>query len=99
MKDSSFLNYIPSGKENAISAAQLAVRLGVDLRSVREMVHGARRSGCLILSGNAGYWRSDSLPELKEFYKRMRNMSVETLAAAEAARATISEIEGVEYGR
>lgn len=93
-RDYSFLTeHIPYGKQNAISGEQLAQRLNTNVRKMCKMIHSARVSGVLILSGDAGYWRSENLDEIKEFYKRMRSQGIGTLAAAKSARLKIKEIE------
>lgn len=93
MKTINIVELIPEGKENAKRAFRLAEELHMDERTVRSMIHEARRNGFLILSGDAGYWRSDNLSELKQFYKRMRAMGIGTLAAAKTARLKIRELE------
>lgn len=85
---------VPYGKQNAISGQQLAKRLHKNVRGMCSLIHEARMSGLLILSGDAGYWRSENLDELKEFYKRMRSQGIGTLAAAKSARLKIKELEG-----
>ena len=96
-EDFSFLtDHIPFGEECAVSAKQLARELNTDVRTVRDVVHRARIAGILILSGDAGYWRSDDQQELKRFCARMFSMGQEILAAAEAARCALEELEGGE---
>lgn len=87
-------DYIPYGRENAISTARLAARLDMSVRQMRRLIHEARVNGMLILSGNPGYWRSDDLEELKAFYKRMRHLGIGTFSAAKVARLKIKELEG-----
>lgn len=88
------LELVPYGKQNAISGQQLAKRLHMNVRGMCALIHEARVSGLLILSGDAGYWRSENPDELKEFYKRMRSQGIGTLAAAKSARLKIKELEG-----
>ena len=93
-RDYSFLlELIPYGKQNAISGERLAKKLNMNVRGLCALIHSARVSGLLILSGDVGYWRSDNLDEMKEFYKRMRSQGIGTLAAAKSARLKIKEIE------
>lgn len=50
---------IPKGKKNAVKGSLLATMLGVDERTVREMVVKARNDGAIILNqggGNNGYF-------------------------------------------
>ena len=96
-KEFSFLtDLLPFGEANAVSAKQLARELNTDVRTVRDAVHRARIAGILILSGDAGYWRSDDRQELKRFCARMMSMGREVLTAAEAARCALEELEGGE---
>lgn len=96
-EDFSFLtDHIPFGEECAVSAKQLARDLKTDIRTVRDAVHRARIAGIPILSGDAGYWRSDDRQELKRFCARMLSMGRETLAAAEAVWCALEELEGGE---
>ena len=88
------LELIPEGKENAISRVCLGNKLGLTARETSKVVHSARIAGCLILSGPHGYYVSDNLEEVQEFYDLMQKRSVSLLAALKHARRFIKEHEG-----
>lgn len=63
--------YIPYGRKNAVSRAELQRRTGLPDRTVRTLIEAARRSGAHILSSSAdkGYWQSNVPDEIKEFIR------------------------------
>ena len=68
-------DYIPMGKENAVSRAQLVRLTGLPDRSIRDHIKRANRvltlEGRAILSssGARGYWISDDLAETEEYLR------------------------------
>ncbi len=68
-------NYIPEGKENAVSRAELARLTGLPDRSIREHIKRANRAligeGKAILSSSRarGYWISSEVREMEEYLK------------------------------
>lgn len=85
------MELLPTGKENAKNAAQLARELYVDERAVRDLIHRARLAGNLICSGNAGYWVSDDPADLMATYQRMKSGAVKQLAALKQIRRRLRE--------
>ena len=69
---------LPSGEQNAISAAELGQLLGCDARGVRQQVEAARKGGVLICSGIPGYWLPDSPIEIESTCRRMENAARRT---------------------
>ena len=67
--------FIPKGKENAISRAKLAQLTGLPDRSLRDHIKRANRvltaQGMAILSssGARGYWISEELEEMEEYLR------------------------------
>ena len=67
--------YIPMGKENAVSRAKLAGITGLPDRSIREHIKRANRilagEGRAILSssGARGYWISGDLGEMEDYLR------------------------------
>ena len=51
------LDYIPEGRENAVSMRYLAIILNTDARTIRSMVHNARISGHVIIGDDSGYFK------------------------------------------
>lgn len=64
------MSQIPKGKSSAISAPDLAVRMGLspapNQEELRALIRMAIDNGELIGSSNSGYWIMDSLQELEE---------------------------------
>lgn len=60
-------NILPTGKLNAISARDLAVKLGVSDRVLRDIVTAERVKGVVICSSSAGYYLPDNRDEIREF--------------------------------
>ncbi|MDE5576484.1 MAG: hypothetical protein K2J11_03750, partial [Oscillospiraceae bacterium] len=54
MKKYNIMDFIPIGKINAISMAELALRLGKDQRTARKLVFEARNNGAVICSTCSG---------------------------------------------
>lgn len=63
------LDYIPSGKENAISREKLVLLTGLDDRAVRGAIQRLVEKGEPIFSSSShkGYWYSDDIDELERF--------------------------------
>lgn len=95
--NSIFSDIIPTGERNAISAANLAGRVGVsDLRALREMISQARFSGELIASSEAGYYYPANYYELSEYVSSMESRAKFTFGVIKAARKKLKELE--KYG-
>lgn len=78
--------YIPFGKENAVSRAELKILTGIDDRAVRLLIKEANRkaleNGYAILSSSAakGYWKSEDTGEIRAYLKeseRRRRTEIE----------------------
>lgn len=56
------VDYIPFGRENAVTRAQLRSRTGIDDRTIRDMIADARRDTVILnMQDGKGYFRP--LPE------------------------------------
>lgn len=92
------LDFIPFGKENAISMEELAIRMNTDKRTVRKRVFTARVKGAKICSTcegepTAGYYRPISAAEAIPYVKMQRSR----IQSAQAALKPIEDyISGVE---
>lgn len=64
-------DYIPHGRNNAISGSDLKTLLNVDSRTVKAMIANARLNGAVICSSldgnNGGYFIPDSPEEAYEY--------------------------------
>ena len=72
------LEFIPTGINNAVSMADLAVITRTDLRTVRRMVHNARKNGAVICStcdnDSGGYYIPRDVAEAVPYYKRKHDV-------------------------
>lgn len=68
-------DYIPYGKENAISRAELRMLTGIDDRAIRLLIKEANKNaldnGYAILSSSSakGYWKSTKRIEIDKYLK------------------------------
>ena len=69
------IDFIPYGKENAISRNTLTRVTGLDDRTVRATINRLRADGELILSSShrAGYWRSENPAEIEQYLRECEN--------------------------
>lgn len=76
------IDFIPYGKEYAISRAELKKRTGMDDRDNRQLIKRARTKGEIdprgvILSASSrkspGYWISDDLSEIDRFTAELKS--------------------------
>lgn len=65
------LDFIPTGKENAVSKQKLCELTGTDERLIRASIKRQVENGVPILSssGHKGYWYSDDIDEIEEFIR------------------------------
>lgn len=86
------LDFIPFGKENAISMEELAIRMKCDKRTARKRVFAARVKGAKICSTcegepTAGYYIPLSVNEAIPYQKMQRSR----ITSAEAALKPIDD--------
>ena len=69
------LQYIPHGKENAISRGELSRLLKKSDRQARKLIEQERQRGIPILSSSKGegYWLSEDISEIRAFLKESEN--------------------------
>lgn len=85
---------LPTGKLNAISARDLAVKLGVSDRVLRDIVTAERVKGVVICSSSAGYYLPGNRDEIREFCNFMEKRAKHSFIAIQSARRTLGEVEG-----
>lgn len=75
------INYIPKGKQNAISRTQLAVLTGLPDRTNRQAIEDARRNGVMVISGSntKGYYITDDYNEWRGFLEKHRRRALSEL--------------------
>ena len=74
---------IPEGRENAISRADLAAKVGMNDRAVRACIEAARRAGYFIISlqeRGGGYYRATKPEEVERQYRIDRARALSILA-------------------
>lgn len=75
------VDYIPFGRENAVTRAQLRSRTGIDDRTIRDMIADARRDTVILnMQDGKGYFRP--LPEernLVEAYTRQETARLRSI--------------------
>lgn len=90
------LDYIGTGRENAVTRQELVRRMDLPDRKVRNMIEAARRDGALIVNDQtgAGYYISDKLEDLRHQYTRNNNRAMSILVQQKHLRRRIKELEG-----
>lgn len=92
------VDFIPYGKENAVTRWQLADRLNLPDRKIRRLIQEARERGELILNDSSGYgyYRSLDVGELRRQYKTNHNRAMSILRQQTHLRRKIAEAENKE---
>lgn len=89
------LDYIPKGKESAISVNRLAGMVGVkNERTLRAYIAELRKNGAVICSSAVGYYIPASREELREYIDRMEKQARGTFRGIRSARDALRELEG-----
>ncbi len=90
------LDYIPKGKENAVTREALCIYTGLDDRTVRKLIELARDGGAPILSSShsVGYWLSDDIVEIKAFLNETDRRCKSLSRRAQGLRRYVAEREG-----
>ncbi len=86
------LSLIPDGEENAIHTYELRAITNLGSRELRKIVETLRRSGCVICSTNAGYFKPASLDELRRHITRQRRLARSVLFTLRSARQLEKEL-------
>ena len=90
-------DFIPIGRENAISMADLANCLGVTERTVRKHIEAERRNGKVICSstdeGVSGYFLPADIDEVREFVKLSEKRIRTARQCTRSAKAMLREYE------
>ena len=72
MRAASITDYIPIGKENAVTRAHLRAVTGLPDRKIREEIEQARRKGAIIINAQdgAGYYQSEDIKDIAKQYRQ-----------------------------
>lgn len=88
------LNFLQTGKENAISALDLCTYLGFNsTRDLQHEIARERNEGAVILStcqDGGGYFLPENDQEVRRFIRTLENRAKNTYAALKSARSFLS---------
>lgn len=89
------LDYIGTGRANAVTRQELVRRMDLPDRKVRNMIEAARRDGALIINAQdgAGYYIGDRLEDLRHQYKINNSRAMSILVQQKHLRRRIKELE------
>lgn len=73
------LNYIPNGKQNAVSRFELRMKSGMTDRKMRKTIAEAISSGYPIINLDGGYYRPETIEEELAYFKRERARALSNL--------------------
>ena len=87
------IDYIPHGKDNAITRAELCSITNLQDRPVRELIETARRNGTIILNDQdgKGYYISDNLSDIKRQYHQNNSRAMSILVQQKFLRRKLKE--------
>lgn len=89
------IDYIPVGRENAISRSELSRITGLEDRVVRNYIAKAREHTC-ICNGqgeNGGYYIPSTLADANKFYNQERKRALSILRCLRGTKNFIKETE------
>jgi hypothetical protein len=75
------VNYIGTGKENAITRDALCAIMNMSDRAVRQAIEDARHSGHIILNDQdgAGYYMTDDIKDIERQYRQNERRALSIL--------------------
>lgn len=94
-KEINIVDYIPIGRENAISRQKLCELTGLNDRVLRKYIAKARETTC-ICNGQAdggGYYIPSTLEDANHFYKQERARALSVLRCLRGTKNFIRETE------
>ena len=68
------LDNIPVGRQQAIGMKLLADACGLDISGIKQLVLQARIAGCLIVSGQNGYFLPETKDELQCYFQQRKTV-------------------------
>lgn len=89
------LNYIPKGKENAISRTELMHLTGLNDRKNRELIEQLKHQGHLICNLGTGYFIAVTLSEMLSYYKQETKRAMAILHPLKFFKKAIRGLGGV----
>lgn len=81
-RTSRITDYIPTGRENAVTRVHLREVTGLPDRKVREEIEQARRKGAIIINAQdgAGYYQSEDIKDIAKQYRQNERRALSILA-------------------
>lgn len=100
MRAASITDYIPFGKENAVTRTHLRAETGLPDRKIREEIEQARRRGAIIINAQdgAGYYQSEDIKDIAKQYRQNERRALSILAQQKHLRKRLKEA-GVMEGK
>ena len=96
--DFNILNYIPRGKENAISRARLREVTGLNDSVMRQEIAKARREACIInLQDGRGYYLPTTIEEVDRFIAQEEHRAKSIFTNLSGARKYKKSLKGQMY--
>jgi len=91
----SILDYIPTGKDNAVTRAQLCAQTGLGDRAVRKLIEIARVEGAVIVNhqDGKGYYISDDPKDIRRQIATNNSRAMSILRQQKLLRQRLTEIE------
>ena len=90
-------DYIPYGKENAVTREELVRRTGISDRNIREMIAKARRTTLILnLQDGKGYYRptKEERADVERFVKQEKSRAMHIFWSICTAKDFLSQIDG-----
>jgi len=81
-----FTQLLQPGELQAVHMAELAQRVGVDERKLRQLIYDARENGVTILSSAAGYFLPGDDLEVQQFENWMKKRAHSAFMAINSVR-------------
>ena len=93
MRAASITDYIPFGKENAVTRAHLRAATGLPDRKIREEIEQARRRGAIIINAQdgAGYYQSEDKKDIPKQYRQNQRRPLSIHAHQKHKRKRLKE--------
>ena len=92
------LDYIPYGRENAISRAKLREKTGLNDSAMRQEIAKARRNTVILnLQDGRGYYRTTNKAEIEKFIKQEEHRAKSIFYNLQGARQELQRLETQMY--
>lgn len=79
------IDYIPTGKENAVKCSELAKMFGCNVRKITRSINALRNKGVVICSDSNGFYKPQNNEDIKSFVHQMNHRALEIQKAVKPA--------------